>query len=229
MLTRFHKILIAALAVQLVLAVIVLTRGNDSAALKQHPILAGFDAAKVTRLQVLAGDSGNQEAAKPEAAKPIDLVKRDAGWVLASGFDYPVESAKVTDVLSPIAKLAAAAPIATQASRHKQLRVADTDFERKLVITAGGQDLTLYIGAPAGARRTAVRVGGDDKVYAVSGITASVIGGEPRQWIDPNYVKIPRDQVGKLVVQRDGQTVELSRSAPPSPAGAGSGSGAGSG
>ena len=52
MLTRFHKILIAALAVQLVLAVIVLTRGDDSAALKEHPIITGFDAAKVTALKV---------------------------------------------------------------------------------------------------------------------------------------------------------------------------------
>src|SRR5215510_14453766 len=231
MLTRFHKILIAALAVQLVLAVIVLTRGDDSAALKEHPIVSGFDAAKVTRLQVFASEANKPEADKPAdkpAAKPIDLVKRDASWVLASGFDYPVEQAKVTDVLSPIAKLAAAAPIATQASRHKQLRVADTDFERKLVITSGGKDLTLYIGAPAGSRRTAVRIGGDDKVYAVTGLTPSLAGSEPHQWIDTSYVKIPRAEVARLVVQRDGQTVELSRSAPPPPAGAGSGSGAGS-
>src|ERR1041385_2195322 len=118
MLTRFHKILIAALAVQLVLAVIVLTRGDDSAALKEHPIVSGFDAAKVTRLQVFGNPANKPEAGKP-AAKPIDLVKRDANWVLASGFDYPVEQTKVNDVLSPIAKLAASAPIATQASRPR--------------------------------------------------------------------------------------------------------------
>ena len=176
MLTRFHKVLIAALAVQLILAVIVLTRGDDSAALKEHPLIAGFDAAKVTRLQVFAGDSNKADAGKPDAAKPIDLVKRDTSWVLASGFDYPVEQKKVDDVLSPIAKLAAAAPIATQAGRHKQLKVADTDFERKLVITAGGKDVTLFIGGPAGARRTAVRLGGDDRVYAVSGLTAFAVG-----------------------------------------------------
>ena len=121
------------------------------------------------------------------------LVKRDTSWVLASGFDYPVEQTKVTDVLSPIAKLAAAAPIATQASRHKQLHVADDDFERKLVITADGKDLTLFIGGFAGTRRTAVRIGGDDRVYAVAGLSASTAGSEARQWIDTAYVKVPRD------------------------------------
>lgn len=234
MLTRFHKILIAALAVQLVLAVIVLTRGNDSAALKEHTLLPGFDAAKVTRLQVFAPDTSKSDAAKDAkdakaTSKPLDIVKRDSNWVLASSFDYPVEQTKVTDVLSPIAKLAAAAPIATQASRHAQLKVADTDFERKLVITADGKDITLYIGSPAGSRRTAVRIGGDDKVYAVTGITAFTAGSEPRSWIDTAYVKIPRDEVGRLIVARDDRKVELTKSAPPPPAGAGSGSGSGSG
>ena len=220
MLTRFHKILIAALAVQLVLAVIVLTRGDDSATLKERSIVTGFDAAKVTRLQVFPSATG----------KPIDLVKKDpakdSSWVLASAFDYPVDQAKVSDVLSPIAKLAAAAPIATQASRHLQLHVADTDFERKLVITAGGKDLTLYIGSPAGARRTAFRIGGEDKVYAVTGFSPAVAGGEPRQWVDTSYVKIARDEIAKLVVARDGKTVELARPAPPAePAGSGSAAG----
>ncbi len=224
MLTRFHKILIAALAVQLVLAVIVLTRGDESAALKERSIITGFDAAKVTRLQVFPSATG----------KPIDLVKKDpakdSSWVLASAFDYPVDQTKVNDVLSPIAKLAAAAPIATQSSRHVQLHVADTDFERKLVITAGGKDLTLYIGSPAGARRTALRIGGEDKVYAVTGFSPSVAGGEPRQWVDTSYVKIARDDIGKVVVARDGKTVELARpAAPAEPAGSGSGSATGSG
>jgi hypothetical protein len=229
MLTQFHKILIAALGVQLVLAVIVLTRGDDSAALKEHPIIAGFDAAKVTHLQVSGKPAGAADPAKPDAGKPIELAKRDKDWILASGFDFPVESKKVDDVLSPIAKLSAAAPIATQAARHKQLHVADDDFERKLVISAGGKDITLFIGGSAGARRTAVRLGGDDRVYAVTGLNAFSIGSEPRLWIDTAYVKIPRDEVAKLVVQRDGKAVEMTKAAPPPPAAAGSGSAAGSG
>ncbi|MGH9886548.1 MAG: hypothetical protein ACREBE_13520, partial [bacterium] len=137
MLTRFHKMLLGLLAVQLVLIAIVMARGNDSGALKEHPLVPGLDVAKVTRVQV---------SGPGEGAKTVDLVKKDAGWVVASSFDYPADTAKVTDALTPITKLAAAAPIATQAGRHKQLKVADQDFERKLVITRDGKDTTLYIG-----------------------------------------------------------------------------------
>lgn len=208
MLTNFHKVLLAALAVQLVLVVLVLSRGGD-AVVKEHPIVAGFDAAKVTRVQVLAAADG----------KPIDLVKRGDGWVIASSYDYPADAAKVTEVLAPIAKASAAEPIATQAGRHKQLRVADSEFDRKLIITSGGKDLTLYLGGPAGARRNAVRVGGDANVYAVAGISAGAVGGEPRMWVDPAYVKVARDEVAKLAIAHDGTSVELAKQpAPPAPA-----------
>jgi hypothetical protein len=217
MLTRFHKILIAILAIQLVLVVIVLTRSADNGALKEHPVVAGFDAAKVTRLQIFAAQG---------ADKPIDLVKRDAGWVMASGFDYPVDAARITDALAPIGKASAAAPIATQAARHKQLHVAEGEFERKLVMTMNGKDVTLYLGAPAGARRTAVRIGGSDDVFGVGGVSAGTFSSEPRAWVDPSYLKVARAEITKIAIQREGgPTVELVAPAAPAAA-AGSGSAA---
>lgn len=217
MLTRFHKILIGLLVVQVVLAVIVLSRGEDRAAHKEHPLLAGFDAAKVTRVQVF-GDKPTDK---------IDVAKRGASWVLASGFDYPADGTKIGDALAPIAKLTAGPPIATQASRHKQLHVADDDFTRKLVMTVDGKDLTMYLGGPAGTRRTAVRLAGSDDVYAVAGITAASLSVEPRQWVDPTYVKVAPADLAKITIQREGQSVELTKVSAPAPA-AGSGSDAGS-
>jgi hypothetical protein len=236
MLTRVHKVLIGLLAVQLALVVIVLARGSDSGAQKEHPLIADFDAAKVTRLQISSNAGPGAGSGAGADAKSVDLVKKDASWVVASAFDYPVEQGRLNDLLTPIGKLSAAAPIATQASRHKQLRVADTDFERKVVITRDGKDLTLYIGSPAGARRTAVRVGGDDNVYAVTGLSITNAGTEARQWVEMSYVKQSREDIAKLTVQRDGKSIELVRSphapsapsavpAPAAPAGAGSGAG----
>ena len=202
MLTRFHKALIALLVVQLGLAIVMLTRGNDSAAGKPQPVLAAFDAAKVTKLAVFAKDG-----TKPA----IELTKQGSGWVLASGFDYPVTDSKVSDLLASIAKMSATSPIATQASRHKQLRVDDGEFERKLVITADGKEITLFVGGQSGARRTAVRVGGDSRVYAVGGLQAWSIGSEPRDWIDTSYVKVGKDDIAKVTIEHDGTTLDLER------------------
>jgi hypothetical protein len=200
MLTRFHKILIGLLVAQLALIVIVFAFGGGEAAQVDKPLLAGFDASKVTHLQIFAKDN-------PKVA--VDLVKNGATWRIASAFDYPADDAKVTAVLGPIAKMAASAPIATQQARHAQLHVGDTEFERKLVITADGKDITLYLGSPAGSRRNAVRLGGDDRVYAVSGVTPYTAGTEPRQWMMTSYVNVPREDVTKLTITRDGSTAEF--------------------
>ena len=197
MLTRFHKILIGLLVAQLALALVMLLRDDDHGAEKPQPLLAGFDAAKVTRVQVLGKD------------KPVDIVKRDGAWVLASGYDYPVEESRVTDLLAQLAKLSAAAPIATQPSRHKQLGVADDDFTRKLVVTADGKDTTLFVGTTAGLRRTAVRLANDARVFGVSGVTSHGIGTEPSAWVATTYASVPIDDIAKVVVDKGGTVTEL--------------------
>jgi hypothetical protein len=201
MLTRFHKGLIVALIVQVALLVVVLATGRDSGTLAEHALLPGFDAAKVTKLTISSAES------KPA----IELAKGSAGWVVASAFDYPVDDAKITGLLGPLAKMSAAAPIATQAGRHKQLKVADDDYERKIVITADGKTATLYVGGSAGTRRTAVRFGGDDDVYAVSGITPYLAGDEPRDWIASSYASVGKDDLAKVTIAHGATKLELTR------------------
>lgn len=206
MLTRFHKGLIALLAVQVVLIVVMIARGGDTGAAREHALLPGFDAAKVTKLAI-------SSTGKPD----IVLTKGATGWVVSSGFDYPVDEAKITDLLAPLAKMSAAAPIASQASRHKQLKVADDDFERKLVITSDGKEATLYIGGSAGTRRNAVRFGGDDDVYAVSGVTPYIAGDEPRDWIQTGYVSASKDDVSRIEIRHGATTIQLARDSAEAP------------
>jgi len=212
--TRLNKFLAGLLAVQFAVAILVVAQRSDGVNLKQEPVLAGFDAAAVTRLQVF--EAGG--------AKPgVDLVKRGQTWVLASHWDYPVDATKLDGALAPLAKMTAGEPIATSASRHKQQKVADNDFERKLVITGGGKDTTLLIGASK-SRRTPVRIGGDERVLGAAGVI--VPSASPRDWIAGSYSDIPRDDIDKVVIQRGATTIELDRTAT-APAGSGS-AGAGS-
>lgn len=195
MFTRFHKIMLALLAVQIALAVVMRTRDDDAAPLKEHPLLAGFDAAKVTRIQIADKDG-----------KPVDLAKHGDHWVIASGFDYPVPDTKVSELLAPIAKLAAASPITTSTTRHKQLGVADADFKKKITVTANGKDTTFYLGAPVGMRRSAFRFANDPKVYAVASVWTSA---DPHDWMPAKYVDIPRDDIAKITIDKGGQVLTI--------------------
>ncbi len=220
MLSRVHQVLIGLLVVQILLVIVMRLHGGDAAPQKDAVMLAGFDAGAVTRVQVFApGDAGS---GGPATKPSVDLVKTGTSWVVASAWNYPVDGTKVTDALGPLGKMAAGEPIATQASRHAQLKVADGEYERKLVITAGGKDTVVYIGAPAGSRRTAVRLGTDARVFAASGITSYTWGAEARAWVDTHYVDVARTDVTRLEITHDATVVTLEAS---TPGGSGSGSG----
>jgi hypothetical protein len=214
MLTRAHKILIGLLAVQIALVVIMSVRSDEAPPVKDAPLLAGFDAAKVTRVRLFAAG----------AEKPgVDLVKKGAAWTVASHSDYPADAAKVKGLIEPLARIAAGEPIATSAARHKQLRVGDKDFDRKLVLDVEGVgEKTIVIGSSVGARRTAVRVGGE-AVYAATDVSSFV--AEPAGFVSTKYVDVPKADVERLTIRRDPQLIEIAHAVPPPPAaGAGSGS-----
>ena len=82
MLTRFHKILIGLLVVQVALTVLMLVRDDEPGLVKDAPLVTGVDPAKVTRVRLFA--SG--------AEKPgVELVKKGGAWVVASHFDFPAD------------------------------------------------------------------------------------------------------------------------------------------
>lgn len=207
MLTRFHKILIGLLGAQVALAIYTTTRDGTSAPVKEKPLLVGYDAAKVTRVQI-TGTGGT---------KPVDLVKGADGWVVASQFGYPADAAKVSEALASLGRMAAGDPIATKAGRHKQLHVDDAEPERKVIVTVDGKDTTILLGSEAGARRTAVRLTGD-KVYAVAGVSTYSYAVDAAGWIEPHIVKVAREEISKVTIESGGKKVELERQpGPPAP------------
>lgn len=219
MLTRVHKILIGLFALQLALVAIVLLRGGDPPLAKDKPLLAGFDPAKVTRVRLFG----------PSADKPgVDLVKKGPVWIVASHSDYPADTAKVTGMLEPMKKIAAGDPIATSAGRHKQLRVGDKDFDRKIVLDVeGAGERTIHIGNPVGTRRTAIRIGGSE-VYAATDV--STFQADPAGFVGTKYVDLQKADIERVALRRGQTMIELAResAAPAGSGSAGSGSAAGS-
>lgn len=210
---KLNKILGVMVAVQLVLTLFVLLRSDDTKAERPKPVLAGFDPVAVTRLQVFEAGSD----------KGVDLVKQGPSWVLASQWNYPVDNAKLDAALAPLGKLVAG-EITASPAKHKQLRVGDKDFDKKVILTAGGKDTTLFVGATKG-KTTPVRLGGDDRVLGASGVPTGALSAVARDWVSSSYAEIARDDIDKILIERGAQKVELDRTAAPA-AGSGSGSAA---
>jgi len=206
--TRLNKILLAALAVQLVLAIVMLGRDHGAPVARLAAVAPDLDAAQVTRVQIF----DRRERGATGAAKPaVDLQKAGDGWTLASHFAYPADPSKVTTLLSNLAAMKARGPMATSAARHVQLGVADDVYERKVVLTTPAGERTFFVGQSAGGRRTALRKGGDARVYAVGGVSAYTIDATPRGWVTTDYVTVAKDDVAALEVKTDKGTIAVER------------------
>ena len=210
--TRLNQILAGLLVVQLGLAALVFLGDEDETIRALQPVVADLDPEAVDRVQVFdrTAGSGDGEEARGEkdaedGAPSIVLERRGSEWVLVSHHDHPVETRRVTELIDKVIALRSRGPVASGAARQRQLEVADDHYQRKLVIGAGDREITLYVGASAGARQTSVRLGGRDEVHGVSGLTAFGVSADVSSWIDPSYVKIARDEIASVeVVNRNG-------------------------
>jgi hypothetical protein len=209
--TRGNKILAGLLAVQLVLAIVMLTRDRGGGLAAPAPLTAGLDAKAVTRIQIFAK---REKTATGEDKPVLDLAKKGDAWVMASGFDYPVDATKVETLVGNLARLQSRGPIATSAARHGQLGVADGAYERKLIVTTAKGDQVFFVGGAAGAQRTAVRVGTGAAVHAVPNkdLSAWSIDTLPKGWVSGSYLEVPKDEVVAVTVKTAKGSVELDRS-----------------
>jgi len=82
--------------------------------------------------------------------------------LLESGL--PANDGKVTDLLNKLTSLSLSWPVATSSTSHERFEVADTKYQRKLVLNAG--EASLLFGTSPGYQQIHAR-GASDDVYAV--------------------------------------------------------------
>ena len=127
MFTRVNQALGIALAVQVGLAAVVWWPRGEATV--EATAVMTMDAAAVTRVEITGKPMPDQ------AAKPVVLTRRGpADWVISSAFDYPASSDKVDDLLETLTGLVVRNPIATNATRHAQLKVGDTEYGRRVTV-----------------------------------------------------------------------------------------------
>ncbi len=212
---RTNRILAGLLGVQVLLALLVFIRKDDNRIGKLEPLIDGLSADNVQRIRVFdsypparqEGDEVKKTGGKDQPV--VELVKRGSDWQLASHYDYPADASKVTDLVDKLIAIRTRGPMASGKARQKQLEVADDDYQRKLVITAGGKDITLYVGASAGARQTSVRLAGSNDVHGAAGLSTFAIGNAPDAWIDASYFKVEKEQIASIEVSNQNGTFTL--------------------
>jgi hypothetical protein len=207
------------LAVQLLLAAgLLLRRAPLAAAPLDAPLLAsGAAVQSADELLIESRSAPDAPAASGAASVPgakvqVKLRKRDGAWILPDAFDAPADSSRVQSLLDRLASIKRGLPVATSEAALRRFKVADADFERKLVLSAGSQTLaTVYLGSSPGLRRTDARAGADRAVYAVE-LALYDVPSQESAWLDPKLLQAHTDELSELdVATGPGNQVQLQR------------------
>jgi hypothetical protein len=198
---RRNQILAAILAVQIIVAVVVLWPRPVVSEGAEAPLLSNFKASDVVGLTIADRD-GNS----------IDLVKSGEDWVLPKRDDYPAVGSRVTDLLSKLEKIVTNRLIATTEGSHKQLQVAADDFNRKIEVKLQDNTThTVYIGTSGGGSATHVRADDQPQVYLTSEVVSWDVNALETNWVETLFFSVPQTATVAIALQNPQGTFEFDR------------------
>jgi hypothetical protein len=202
---RRNQILIGILVLQLLVAAVVFWPRTSASSEAGQSLFPGVEADRIVGLTITSADG-----------KSIQLAKRADGWVLPEAGDYPAQEGKVPSLLTKIVGLKADRLVAQTGSSQKRLKVAFEAFERRIEFElADGTRHRLYLGTSPSFRAINVRADDQAQVYLTSDLTSQDAGTEVTDWVNPDYLSIPADQIvavtlentnGRLEFEKDGDT-----------------------
>lgn len=141
-------------------------------------------------------------------AKPVELESKDGKWSLVSASGFPADADKMGEVLDALAAIKLADPVASQASSFEQLKVSDTNFDKKVVFTANGTEHTLIVGAAA-SKSIYLRVDGGTDVYQAKGLSAWTFKDSTRGFLPANAIDLDKDKLTSLTLTNASGTIAL--------------------
>ena len=193
---KWIVLLCGVLVAQLVFAVIVYVSGEEYGAFEADEKLLVFDVAAVDRIQIEDGSNS------------VVLTKQVEKWVLPEQDDFPADQHNVLQLLDKLAAMKRGWPVATTRGASRRFKVAEDEFERKLMLLANNETLgQLVIGNSPGLRKVHVRNADDDEVFAVAFNTWEA-GANLDDWIDKNILAFSAEdllqiEMSDIVLQRE--------------------------
>jgi hypothetical protein len=188
---RRNQILALILAVQLVIVAVILWPRPTASGSTGEPLFPDAAADEVTSLEISSGEGDS-----------ILLTKGTSGWILPEADDYPVLEDKVPQLLEKIEALTADRMVTQTSGSHKRLKVAESDFERRLTLGMGdGSEHTLYLGSSPSYGAIHVRPEGRDQVYLASDLTTFDAEVRAANWVERTYFAVPEEEIVAVTLE----------------------------
>lgn len=194
--SKSNALLSAVLGLQLVVAGALYWQSSGQGEFSKAQSIAGFDLDAADTLII------------EDSEATLTLARTDEKWQVNGEPAIPVDAGAVVGVLESLADLEAGLPVATSEASQAQLEVADDNYQRRLTVKQGENELAqMYLGTSPGFRKAHVRLAGEDAVHAAS-INVFDFQTSESDWLDKQYFAF-NDVTG---VAGDGFTVRRENS-----------------
>ncbi len=196
-----HKSLLILAAVQAVLALI-LWRPDDAAPPGSRDLVS-FDGDDIDEITLSTPDE------RDESGDTVTLRRGDDGWVVASAADYPVDSEKIDELLEKLGELTIAGDaIASQEISHVALDVAESQFGRKVELTAGSEGFTFFAGRSDSGGLN-IRRDGEADVHAGRGANLFDLAATASSYVERAIVDVEADRLDQILIENSSGTIIL--------------------
>jgi hypothetical protein len=198
---RLNRILIGALALQLVLAVVVFWPRTAGSGAEAESLFPGVEADQIQEVTLTGADGTT-----------ITLAKRDGSWVLPEADDYPADPERIEPLVDGLAALEADRLVTQTSASHERLQVAEDAFERRIDFqTADGTTHRIYLGTSPSYGVAHIRGDGQDEVYLTSDLSSQEAGVEATSWVDTAYFSVPSEEAVTVTVENAQGTLEFEK------------------
>jgi hypothetical protein len=205
--SKNNLILAIAFLAQVVLILGMRLGGEESAIPKSSAFLEGYDADKVTKLEILGPP---KEGDGPDQPK-VSLHKAGTAWGIADADDFPADETKVKDFLKSLGKMRVRSVVVTSSKYHDKLEVSEKKYQKKVTITQDGKDTTFFVGSSPSFKNLHVRRDGSDEVLLANEVSSGDISDRAWGWVDRTYVKYDKPNVWSVKIQNEKGAIDLER------------------
>lgn len=152
---------------------------------------------------------------KKGGKEKVVLRKTNDNWTLPDHYNFGASKESVDRLIEKLKGLSAGWPVATTDDAASRFKVAGDDFEERVVLKSGNNDLaTALIGSSAGFNKVHLRLDKHNEIYSVE-IPSKEVSTSFGDWIDREAVAMERDDIQEVVLPqltlaRKGKEFEIS-------------------
>lgn len=143
-----------------------------------------------------------------DQGKAIAVIKKE-GWQISQG-DFPADQAKIEGLLKKLADVKTSRLVTQTPGSHARLKVAESDFNRKVELSQGDTKTVFFLGTAPSAKSIHLRLLDAKEVYQINDLAAWEVQTEKETWWQTKYLSQPAANLTGLTIANPAGTIDLS-------------------